>query len=115
MVGPGDASTAMEIRDQALGVWRGVRRSDKVEWDRLFDIRHSNVDIFKKGNELLKAQGMLAKLKPDYNTSPKRATVRQPRTDQSTPKSINPVQHVADQVANKSIVYTPTMQVLCSH
>lgn len=58
MIGPGDASTAMEIRDQALRVWRAVPRSNKVEWDRLFEIRHSNVDIFKKGHELLKIQGV---------------------------------------------------------
>lgn len=93
----------MEIRDQALRVWRAVPRSNKVEWDRLFEIRHSNVDIFKKGHELLKIQGMLAKLKPDYNTAPKLSTVKQPRLDRSTPKSMELLQQVPNQVASKSI------------
>lgn len=102
MSGPGDANTAMDIRDQALRVWRAVPRSDKVEWDHLFEIRHSNVDIFKKGHELLKGQGMLARLKPDYNTAPKLPAIEQPRIDQSTPKLMSSVQHVPNQVASTS-------------
>lgn len=98
----------MDIRDQALRVWRAVPRSNKVEWDRLFEIRHSNVDIFKKGHELLKVQGMLAKLKPDYNTTPKLSTVKQPRLDRSTPKSVEVAQHFPNQVASKSIAYPLT-------
>lgn len=105
----------MEIRDQALRVWRAVRRSDKVEWDRLFEIRHSNVDIFKKGHALLKSQGMLAKLKPDYNTTPKGPTLKQPRSNQSTAKMIGPAQHISDQVASKSIAYALTIQTPCSY
>lgn len=66
MVGPGDESTAMDIRDQAHRIWRAVPRYNKVEWDHLFDLRHSDLDIFKKGHDLLRTQGMLARLKPDH-------------------------------------------------
>jgi len=109
MVGPGDASTAMEIGDQALCVWRSVPRSDKVEWDRLFEIRHSNIDIFEKGHGLLKSQDMLAKLKPDYDTTPKLSTIKQPRINQSTPKSMSSIQNIPAQVSSKSIAYPLTL------
>lgn len=92
----------MDIRDQALRVWRAVPRSDKVEWDRLFEIRHSNVDIFKKGHGLLRGQGRLAKLKPDYNTTPNLSAIKQPLIGLSTPKLMSSIQHVPNQVASTS-------------
>jgi hypothetical protein len=104
MVGPGDESTAMDIRDQAHRIWRGVPRSGKVEWDLLFDMRHSNVDIFKRGHELLKTQGVLAKLKPDYMTATKPLTIKQSRIDPQTPKVLTSTQNVPSQVTSKSIV-----------
>jgi len=94
----------MDIRDQALRVWRAVPRSDKVKWDHLFEIRHSNVDIFKKGHELLKGQGMLAKLKPDYNTAPKPSTTQQPCIDDSTSNLMTSAQPVPNQTSNKGMV-----------
>jgi hypothetical protein len=103
MIGPGDESTAMDIRDQAHRIWRSVPRSGKVEWDLLFDMRHSNVDIFKRGHELLKTQGVLAKLKPDYMTATKPLTIKQSRIDPLTPKLLTSTQTVPNQVTSKSI------------
>lgn len=104
MTGPGDASTAMEIRDQALRVWRAVPRTDKVKWDHLFEIRHSNVDIFKKGHELLKLQGMLAKLKPDYNTASKLSTIKHPSINHSMSNSMTSAKFIPHLVSNKGII-----------
>jgi hypothetical protein len=105
MVGPGDESTAMDIRDQAHRIWRGVPRPDKVQWDHLFEARHSNVDIFKKGHELLKKQGMLARLKPDYNTTPKVPTIKQPHIAWATPKSTNSIQHATQHTTQHATQY----------
>jgi len=43
-------------------IWRPCSHREKAKWDFLYKSRHTDPDIFKKGNDLLKSRGLLEKL-----------------------------------------------------
>jgi len=63
MPAPGSEAIASVIRQRATLIWRPYSHCEKAKWEALYKARHTDPDIFKKGNELLKSQGLLAKLK----------------------------------------------------
>lgn len=67
MPAPGSEVIASVIRQRAMLIWRPYSHREKAKWEVLYQTRHTDPDIFKKGNELLKSQGLLAKLELHSN------------------------------------------------
>lgn len=63
MSAPGSEAIAIKIRKRAMLIWRPCSHREKAEWELLYQNRHTDPDIFQKGNELIRSQGLLAKLK----------------------------------------------------
>jgi hypothetical protein len=101
-VGPGDESTAMDIREQAHRIWRDASRCDKVKWDELFENRHMDANVFKKGHGLLETQGLLAKLRPRYQMVAGPSTAKQSNNKPRTSNAVNPGDLVVRRGEDKS-------------
>ena len=59
---PGDDLTAMKVRGEALRLWRRVSKDQKKVWRALYEARHSDPRVYRKGLRLLETQGLLAEL-----------------------------------------------------
>jgi hypothetical protein len=77
MPAPGNISTAMQIREQSLRLWRRVSATDKEDWKILNEARVSDPGVYKKGGRLLETQGHLARRKPNLEVTANGSDVSQ--------------------------------------
>ena len=65
MPAPADDLMAMQIREQALRLWRRFSFKDKEDCKILNESRVSDPKVYKKGGRLLKTQDLLAGWRPN--------------------------------------------------
>ena len=104
----------MDIREQAHRIWRGAPRCDKVKWDELFENRHLDATVFKKGHVLLETQGLLAKLRPSYQIVAGPSTARQFHHEYRTSNDAKPIEAAVRRGEDKSKSWCSDTDLNCN-